>query len=135
MAEQKNTRLERRQLNGIEEMVADGKADNQSEAHRMALDTGLSRLGYDNGHRQRTWLQWFTAELAKVMLFLTVGWMGATMFFPVEFQYVTLYLIGATFAVVGADQVLGSIEPEASAWMTGLFGRQTASQTQPQQGD
>lgn len=123
MAKQVNTRLERRQIDGIEAMESDGLADNQSEAHRLALDVGLSELGYATGATRQTWLVWFVNELSKVLVFLTVGWMGATLFFPVEFRAVTMYLLAATLGVVGVGQALTRFEPRVSEWMTSRMGQ------------
>lgn len=126
MAKQVNTRLERRQIDGIEEMVDAGMADNQSEAHRMALDAGLADHGCANGHSRTTWLQLFSSEMSKVLIYLTVGWMGATLFFPVEFRFVSVYLFAATIGVVGVDRVLARLEPSVTDWMVSAFNTRSA---------
>lgn len=109
-------KLHNDQVRYLEEVVENGEADSISEAMRQEIPGGEVR---------ETWLQWFVSELSKVLVFLTVGWMGATFFFPVEFRAVTLYLFGVTLLVVAGGKALAGMEPRISNWMTATIGRKT----------
>lgn len=127
MGEQKNAWLERHQLEQIDKMVKDGVADNDSEAVRTALDAGLAELGYLSGNGSaRTRLRWAVRELARLFTYLGLGWLAATLLFPVEFR---LYAVGwfvVALAFLGADRVLADVEPWVSRRLIGLVGGETA---------
>lgn len=93
----------------------------ESEAVRMCVNQGLQEFGYRNGSSP-TWLEWFTGELAKALAYLAVGWLAATMFAPLEFRMLTVYLAGASIACFGMERFLRARSSRGTGTLARLFG-------------
>jgi len=126
MAKQKNTRLEKHQLDAIEDMVDRDVADNESEAHRMLLNEGKRAYGYKNGGYTETTLKQATHEAAKWFLVAGLVLVGVTYFYPVSLRLVAIGPIVSGLFLMGVERVLESHEPKVSNKIKGLFGGETA---------
>lgn len=124
MSERKTIRLERPHLNAIEQMDADGLVDNETEAHRKALDRGLTELGYLNGTTTDTLLRRTFRRLRDVFGLFALFWIGTTFLFPVGFRIWAIPLIVVGIGFHAADRLAARYEPRLSAR---LFGRGDAA--------
>ncbi len=112
-----SAKFDKRQRDGLAEIQEDGLADNTSDAIRTAVDAGLSELGYTNGSHDQTRLEWLAGELARVFAYLGLGWLAATLYFPVGFR---LYAVGwfvVSLACMALQNALESHEPGISQWL------------------
>jgi Arc/MetJ-type ribon-helix-helix transcriptional regulator len=122
MAETKSARFSKEQVTAIEDMVEQGKADNQSEAHRMFVNAGMREYGYVGGALKETKLRWAVRETSKLCLYAGVVLLGLTWLYPVIFRLAPVGPIVAGLVLHGADRALGSVEPDVSNWLRGLVG-------------
>jgi len=122
MAETKSARFSKEQVTAIEDMVEQGKADNQSEAHRMFVNAGMREYGYVNGALKETKLRWEVRETSKLCLYAGVLLLGLTWLYPVIFRLAPWGPIVAGLVLHGADRLLGNVEPDVSNWLRGLVG-------------
>jgi hypothetical protein len=126
MAETKSARFSKAQTEAIEDMVEQGKADNQSEAHRMFVNAGMREYGYVNGGYTDTVLKQATHEAAKWFLVAGLVLVGVTYFYPVSLRLVAIGPIVSGLFLMGVERVLESHEPKVSNKIKGLFGGETA---------
>lgn len=126
MAQQKNTRLEKEQLDAISDMESRGVADNESEAHRMLLRAGMREYGYKNGNNTETALRAFVQRLSELFLIAGIVWTGITWYYPRVYAMPAIGLFLSGLACVGMDRVLESYEPGVSNYLKGFFSRGAA---------
>jgi len=126
MAKQKNTRLEKHQLEAISDMVDRGLADNESEAHRMLLNEGKRAYGYKNGSYSDTALKRICGELAKAFALIGIVLVGVTYFYPVSFRILAIGPLVSSGFLFAVESLLESYEPKVSNKIKGLFGGETA---------
>lgn len=126
MGERLTGNFDQDHVDGFEAMQEDGTAESYSEAVRIAANRGLNELGYKNGVREETWLQWFVGELAKVLSFLALGWIAATIYFPVEFRFMSVYFLAAALGTFGVERVLQRVEPRITHAMTQAIGKKVS---------
>lgn len=122
MAETKSARFSKEQIDAIEDMVEQGRADNQSEAHRMFVNAGMREYGYVNGGMKETKLRWAVRETSKLCLYAGILLLGLTWLYPVIFRLAPFGPIVAGLVLHGADRALGSVEPDVSNYLRGLIG-------------
>lgn len=109
-----SAKFDKRQRKALAEIQEDDHADNTSDAIRTAVDAGLAELGYINGEHEETRLEWLVGELARVFAYLGLGWLAATLYFPVGFR---LYAVGwfvVALACMALQSILDSHEPGIS---------------------
>jgi len=126
MAETKSARFTKEQTAAIEDMVEKGKADNESEAHRMFVNAGMREYGYTNGGYNQTTLRKATQEMAKVFLVAGLALVGVTFFYPVTFRLMAIGPIVSGLFLLGVERILADVEPSVSNKIRGLFGGETA---------
>jgi hypothetical protein len=126
MAKQKNTRLEKHQLEAISDMVDRGLADNESEAHRMLLNEGKRAYGYKNGGYSDTALKQACGKLARAFLLIGVVLIGVTYFYPITFRILAVGPILSGLFLLGVESLLESHEPKVSNRIKRLFGGEAA---------
>jgi len=122
MAEHKTIRLEKHQIEAIEDMVDRGEADTQTEAHRILLNAGKREFGYKHGGCSETRLRSTLRKARNAFAWVAVALIGATWFYPVEFRLlVFMPLFSAGFLYL-LDDVVGRHEPKVTKRLKGLFG-------------
>jgi len=126
MAETKSARFTKEQADAIEDMAESGKADNQSEAHRMFVNAGMRAYGYKNGSYSDTVLKTVCGEMSKLFLLAGVVLVGVTYFYPVSLRLVALGPIISGLFLLGVERVLESHEPKVTNTLRGLIGGETA---------
>lgn len=109
-----SVKLEKRQRDGIKQMVKDDTADNTSEALRVSIDEGLSGLGYQNGERRDTLLRKTARRLADSTALLGVFWVGLTLFYPLGLRAVAIPIFMVAVGLYGLDRALSRVEPNVS---------------------
>jgi len=105
MAEVKSVRLTRPQLDGIEEIVEDGRADNDSEALRVAVDSGLVEMGYrgpveSDDNDVYPGVRAAARRFRDAFVLLGVMWLGVSFWLPLELR---IYAVGPFAAAVACD--------------------------------
>jgi len=111
MAEVKSARLTRPQLDAIEEMVDEGRADNASEALRVAVDSGLVEMGYRGAAASDTddtypGVRAAARRFRDAFVLLGVMWLGVSFWLPLELR---IYATGPFAAAVACDGIERSI--------------------------
>ena len=120
MAERTSVHLEQHQLDVIEDMAEEGKADNESEALRMFLNAGMREYGYRNGESNQTVLRTVIHEMAKLFFVSGLVLLGVTYFLPVELRLVAVGPIFSGLFLLGVDRALESVEPRVSKKLRGF---------------
>jgi hypothetical protein len=126
MAQQKNTRLERHQLQAIEDMVDRGIADNESEAHRMLLNAGKREYGYKNGGYTDTMLRLATFRVGVLLAIAGIVGLAFTFAYPVSARLPSFAVLVVGAGLYGVSSVLERHEPQVSQRLKGLLGRDSA---------
>ncbi len=121
MAELKSIRLEKQELDAIEDMAEQGVADNQSEAHRQLLRAGMHEYGYRNGDYTDTTLRTVIQRFAHWFIVAGIVWTGVTWYYPRVFATPAIGLFLSGLACWGIDRVLEQHEPRVSNRLKGLF--------------
>lgn len=126
MSEKLGIAFDETQVDALEQMQEEGKADSYSEAGRIACAVGLQEMGYTNGGYSQTMLRRAVREVAK--LFLVAGFVivGLTYFYPLGFRIMAVGPILSGLFLLGVERVLASVEPTVSNRLKGLFGGETA---------
>lgn len=114
MAKTKSARFTAAQIEAVEDMVEKGKADNESEAHRMFVNAGMREYGYVNGDYSDTTLKQATHEMAKLFLIAGVVLVGVTFFYPVSLRLIAIGPIVSGLFLLGVESVLESVEPRVT---------------------
>jgi len=127
MAERKSVRLEKQQLDAIEDMVDRGIADNESEAHRMCLNAGKREFGYKNGHYTDTRLKDWLTQGAYLLTMAGLVGLAFTFAYPVgaripSFAVIVVGVSIQAFVVPAVEKR----EPKISKRLKGLLGGDTA---------
>ncbi|MFB6198175.1 MAG: hypothetical protein ABEI52_07905 [Halobacteriaceae archaeon] len=126
MAQQKNTRLEKHQIDAIKDMVERGVADNESEAHRMFLSAGMREYGYENGEYGDTALKGFVAQAAWLLTVTGLVGLVFTFAYPISARMPSFAVLVAGVGLIPVREWLESREPDVSNRLKELFGRETA---------
>lgn len=111
MADTVSVRLERSQIQAIEEMDDDEVADNQSEALRMALNAGLTELGYMNGGEYDSLLRINTRRAGLALGGAGMVVLGLSLFGPLAGRLIGVSLLLAAMTCYGVDRLLALLEP------------------------
>lgn len=122
MAETYGARLNKHQEQSLEEMVAQGDADNTSEALRMALDSGLAELGYQHGQQKDTRLRRLLRRAADAFGLAALVWVGLTFLYPIGFRMWAIPLFTVAVGLYVADRGLARHEPAVSQRLGAFFG-------------
>jgi len=126
MAELKSVRLEKQQLDAIEDMDTSDIADNESEAHRMLLNAGMHEYGYRNGDYTDTTLRDINQEITRLLLYIGIGFIGLTLTLPsYEIRLVGFAFVVSGLGLLGVDRLLAEYEPTVSKRLKGLLGGET----------
>lgn len=126
MSEKIGVTLDEYQVDGLDEMKEQGRADSYSEAGRIAIATGLEELGHTNGSTVKTPLRATTHELAKLFLWAGFVLMGITFFYPIELRILVVGPITSGLFLLGVNRLLANIEPRVSNKLRSLIGGETA---------
>jgi len=127
MADRKTVRLEKQHLDAIEDMDGSDVADNESEAHRMLLKAGMHEYGFRNGDYTDTTLRGITQEVARIVLYVGIGFVGLSTTIPrYEVGFVGLALVVSGLGLAAVDRLLAEYEPTVSKRLKGLVGGGTA---------
>jgi hypothetical protein len=126
MAEHKSIRLETHQIDAIEDMVDRGEADNQSEALRRLLNSGMAQYGYRAGKNGNTTLKTFTHRLMWAFALIGIVWMATTLAAPVALRMPAYAAMSASVGMFGVYRVLEAHEPAVTNKLRSLLGGEPA---------
>jgi Arc/MetJ-type ribon-helix-helix transcriptional regulator len=126
MAKNTSVQLQEDHLDGLQEMVDAGQADNRSEALRMAMQSGFREYGVVSYTETETRLR----ETAR-QLGVGFAMVGAVMLGLVYFGSVELRLLGIVpwimaLACYGVDRGLARVEPRVSLRLERILGGEKA---------
>jgi Arc/MetJ-type ribon-helix-helix transcriptional regulator len=126
MAERKSIRLEKQQINTIEDMVDRDIADNQSEAHRMLLNAGRGEYGYQTDGYTETLLKNGVENAA--WLLTVAGMVGLTFTFayPIPARVPSFAVMAFGVFLFPVAQALSDVEPKVSNRLKALLGGEKA---------
>ena len=126
MAKQKNTRLEKPQLDAISDMADRDIADNESEAHRLLLNAGMREYGYTNGGYSDTKLKQGVENSA--WLLTVAGMVGLTFTFayPIPARMPSFAVLAFGVFLFPVAQALEDYEPKVSNRLKSLLGGEKA---------
>jgi len=119
MGESNTVRLESHQWEAVDEMETDGLADNRSEAVRLALNVGLSELGYAVRQEQSR-LERAGNLVGWACGFIALAWLGVTLAYPVELRLPAVAALLASLTGFGIARAAsaGSVRD----WLGGVVG-------------
>lgn len=123
MAELKSIRLEKHQIDAIEDMEERGDADTQTEAHKRLLNAGLREFGYFNGEYTDTALKSIVGQLSTYMLVAGVVWTGLTWYYPRVYAMPAIGLFLSGLFLGGVERALQDYEPRVTNKLKAMFGR------------
>jgi len=126
MAELKSTRLEKQQLDAIEDMDERGLADNESEAHRMLLNAGMHEYGYKNGDYTETALQQSLEKISWLLMLGGVMGLAFTIWYPVSARIPSFAVLVTGFGLWRLALFVESREPDLSNRLKSVFGGEAA---------
>ena len=128
MAQQKNTRLEKHQLDAIADMVDRGLADNESEAHRMLLNAGKEEFGYKNGQTVTTdtALNRLTQKFGYVFALIGIVWLATTITYPVSLRMPAIAALSSSVSCFAMHKALDAREPAVTNKLRALVGGESA---------
>lgn len=122
MGDRVTIRLEKRQIQAAKRMEEANEADNQSEAIRQLINTGMAENGYGNGEPPtNTTLQKLTRESARALAYVGIGWLVVTWLMPVAFRLPAAAVLMASVGLFGFERVLEEYEPGVSQRLRGVF--------------
>lgn len=102
------------QREAIEDLVDKGKAENESQAHRMLVNAGMEAYGFTPRGATDTRLRVMAGELAKLFAYVGIAWIAFFWAFPVQFRLVGAAVVVAALGMVGVYVALGYVEPDLS---------------------
>lgn len=124
MGDRVTIRLENRQIQAAGRMEEAGEADNQSEAIRQFINSGMAEEGYGNGEPPTdTKLQKLTRESARALAYVGIAWLVVAWMFPVEFRIPAAGVLFSAVALAGFERVLEEYEPSVSRRLQGVIAR------------
>jgi hypothetical protein len=123
MADRKTIRLEKRQIEALSDMVDDDFADNESEALRVALNIGLTKLGVLNGAATDTSLRRIARHTGFGLACIGAFVVGLTYFGAVTWRLLAVVPFLMSMTCYAIDRVLAVHEPSVSNAIGRLFGR------------
>ena len=126
MAELKSTRLEKQQLDAIEDMAEREIADNESEAHRMLLNAGMHEYGYQNGDYTETVLKQGLEKVSWLLMLGGIVGLAFTVWYPVTARIPSFSVLVVGFVLWRVALLVESREPDLSNRLKSLFGGETA---------
>lgn len=103
MGDKVTLNLDGEQSEALKDMAQE-EADSVSEAGRMALSAGLSKYGYTVNGQHSSWVAWAFGELAKISAYAGIGWLMATLFFPVELRALSVMFFAVALGFIGAER-------------------------------
>lgn len=109
MAQQKNTRLEKQQLDAISAMVDKELADNESEAHRMLLNAGIEQYGLGVTGSGST-LSKVATQFAWIFGIVGVAWLAITITYPVGLRVPAVAAFSSSFGCWALGQAVDHYE-------------------------
>lgn len=104
MGESNTVRLESHQWDAVKEMENDGLADNRSEAVRLAMNVGLSELGYAVNH-ERSKLARAGDLVGWGAGFVALAWLGVTLAYPVGLRMPAIAALLASLTGFGVSRL------------------------------
>lgn len=128
MADTVSVRLERSQIQAIEEMDDDEVADNQSEALRMALNAGLTELGYMNNGEYDSLLRINTRRAGLALGGAGMVVLGLSLFGSLAGRLIGVSLLLAAMTCYGLDRVLAHLEPDVTLKFQQITRARTAQE-------
>lgn len=126
MVSKKSLYLESHQIETIETMVEQDKADTESEALRILLNSGMVEHGYRAGRNGNTLLKTFTRRLAWAFALIGIVWMATTLFMPVLVLRPAFAAMSASLGMFGLHRVLDEHEPAITNRLRALTGGEPA---------
>jgi len=114
------------QVDGFESMQEDGKADNYSEAVRIASTVGLQELGYLNGENKNTLLKQSVYRFSWLFSIAGMVGLGFTFAYPVPARLPSFAVLVFGIALYGVSELLEDHEPSVTKKIKRLFGGETA---------
>ncbi len=103
------------QEEAIEDLQDRGKAESDSQAHRLLVNAGMQQYGYRvDGAHGNTWLKRLAGELARLFAYLGVGWLAFFALFPVQFRMIGVAIVVLAVAMTALRLVLGQVEPRVT---------------------
>jgi len=126
MAEVKSARFTKEQENAIADMVERDLADNESEAHRMLITSGMRGYGYTNGEYSETTLKRGVEAAAKSMTIAGMVGLAFTFAYPIAARVPSFAVLAFGVALYVAAQVLADAEPQVSNRIKRYFGGDSA---------
>ena len=114
MGKPKSVRFNQQQLDALEELKERGKADSETEAHRMLLNAGMQRYGFTIAGNGDTWLKRLAGELARLFAYLGVAWLAFFALFPIQFRMIGVAIVVLAVAMTAIRLVLGQVEPRVT---------------------
>jgi hypothetical protein len=126
MAQQKNTRLEKHQLDAISDMVDRGVADNESEAHRMLLNAGKREYGYKNGGHADTLLKRGLSKIGVLLALTGIIGLAFTFAYPVPARVPSFSVLIVGAGMYAGSGVLEEYEPDVSRKLKQMVGGESA---------
>jgi hypothetical protein len=126
MAQVKSARFTKEQEQAIEDMVERGMADNESEAHRMFVNSGMREYGYQNGGYTNTALKGFVARGAWLLTVAGLVGLAFTFAYPVPARVPSFAVLVVGVVLFPVREWLDSREPDVSNKLRALFGGEKA---------
>ena len=126
MAQVKSARFTKEQEEAIEDMVERGMADNESEAHRMLVNSGMREYGYQNGSYADTALKSFVTRAAWLLTVAGLVGLAFTFAYPVPARIPSFAVLVVGVVLFPIREWLESREPDVSNKLKGLVGREKA---------
>jgi len=114
MGKPKSVRFNKHQEQALDDMVERGRADSETEAHRMLINAGMRKFGYRAGGNGDTQLKWLAGELARLFSYIGVGWVVFFWAFPVQFAMPGVAVLFMALGMVAAYALLDAKEPAVS---------------------
>jgi len=126
MAERKSTRLERHQLDAIEDMAERGVADNESEAHRMFLNAGMAEFGYKNGGHTDTLLKRGLSKVGILLALTGIIGLAFTFAYPVPARVPSFSVLIVGAGCYAGSEVLEEYEPNVTRKLKQMVSGESA---------
>lgn len=126
MAQVKSVRLSKQQEQAIQDMVERGTADNESEAHRMLVNSGMREYGYQNGGYADTMLKGLVSQAAWLLTVAGLVGLAFTFAYPVPARVPSFAVLVVGVVLFPVREWLESREPDVSNKLKALVGGESA---------
>lgn len=114
------------QVEALDEIQKEGKADSYSEAGRIAANVGLQEMGYTNGQKSETALRSVVYRLSWLFSIAGMVGLGFTFAWPVPARIPSFAVLVFGIVLYGVSEILESHEPAISKKLKSLLGRDPA---------